>query len=90
MNAPKWNTIDKLFDNIRDSGINVVLAEFGECGIEVIDYYGFAKKILDGKAMHIDSVCENPTHWMMLHKLTAYLEKRNNIKNAKVQNESNR
>lgn len=54
--------------------MNIVLAEFGPDGLETIDFYGSVKKILNGKAMHIDSVCESPTHWMGLNKLEAFLE----------------
>ena len=71
-----WYKIEDLFDSLYENrSTNIVLAEFGPDGIEAIDFYGSAKKILDGKAMHIDSECDNPTHWMRLDKLEAFLEK---------------
>ena len=71
----QWNKIETLFENLPEEGtMNIVAAEFGEYGIDVIDFNSSAKKILDGKAMHIDSVVENPTNWLNLGELIAHLE----------------
>lgn len=74
----KWETLGTLFDNLPEEGsINIVIAEFGQDGIEAIDFNSNAHKILDGKAMHVDvSVVEYPTHWIKRHKIVSYLEQR--------------
>lgn len=74
----KWNTLDTLFENLPENGsINIIIAEFGEDGIETIDFNSYAHKILDGKGMHVDvSVVEYPMHWILRDKLVSYLEQR--------------
>lgn len=70
-----WHPIDTLFDEIGDSDkLKIVLAEFGQDGLEMYDREASARKIFDGKAMHIDSWCDSPTHWMKRSELSEHLK----------------
>ena len=69
-----WHPIGTLFDEIGDSDeLKIVLAEFGQDGLEMYDREASARKIFDGMGMHVDSFCEEPTHWMTVEEFNSIM-----------------